>query len=457
MTETPWALARDARRALRQGPAALARRRRARLADLVAYARANSPYYRELYQGLPDHVEDPALLPATDKKALMARFDDWPTDREVTLDRVQAFVSDPLLVGARFQGRYLVATSSGTSGVRGLFLMDERHLAVHTALGARTSGGLGAADAARMLARAGRTAVVTAPGGHFSTVAATARFRLDHPWAGRILRVFSIEQPLEDLVAELNRYRPATLSGFLSMLTVLAGEQRAGRLRIRPGVVIAGGETMTGKARDELASAFGAQVRAAYASTECGFLSVGCAQCWYHLNSDWALAEPVDADHRPVAPGEPSHTVLISNLANRVQPILRYDLGDSVLVRPEPCPCGNPLPAMRVRGRAADVLTFATGGGEHVDLSPMVFGVLLDRLPGVERFQIVQTGPSELRVRLAAADGADTAGVWRTVLDALGALLAGHGAGGVTVVRAEEPPQRSSGGKFRRVLPLAAP
>ncbi len=39
------------------------------------------PYYKELYQGLPDRIEDPKLLPVTDKKKLMARFDDWATDR----------------------------------------------------------------------------------------------------------------------------------------------------------------------------------------------------------------------------------------------------------------------------------------------------------------------------------------------------------------------------------------
>ncbi|MEV0203241.1 hypothetical protein [Nonomuraea sp. NPDC050691] len=113
---------------------------------MVAHARAHSPYYRELYQGLPERVDDPALLPVTDKKALMARFDDWVTDREITLERVQEFVADPARAGEAFQGRYMVATTSGTSGVRGLFVLDERCMAVHTALGSRAGGGLGPRD-----------------------------------------------------------------------------------------------------------------------------------------------------------------------------------------------------------------------------------------------------------------------------------------------------------------------
>jgi phenylacetate-coenzyme A ligase PaaK-like adenylate-forming protein len=457
MRESFLGLARDARRAVRQGPAAIVRRQRARLAEMVAYARARSPYYRELYRDLPEGVDDPELLPVTDKKLLMSRFDDWVTDREVTLERVQEFVADPGLVGAPFQGGYLVATTSGTSGLRGLFVMDQRNAAVHTALGARNGGGLTAGDAIRILTRAGRTAIVTAPGGHFATVAGPARMRRERPLIGRMMRVFSINQPLSDLVAELNRYNPATLAGFLSMLTLLAREQEAGRLRISPAIVIPGGETATADSLERLAAAFHAKIQAAYAATECGFLSSGCAHGWYHVNSDWAVLEPVDADHRPVPPGQPSHTVLLSNLANRVQPFLRYDLGDSVLLRPDPCPCGSPLPAVRVQGRAADLLTFPTGHGEDVSISPMLFGTLMDRASGVERFQIVQTAPATLRVRLQPGDGADADRVWQTVRGEIAHLLAEHEAGDVTLERAEEPPQQSPGGKFRRIIPLAKP
>ncbi|MBW0105512.1 hypothetical protein [Pseudonocardia sp. KRD291] len=67
----------DAHRARRQGPAAVTARQRPRLAAQVAYARARSPYYRQLYRGLPGRVEDPTLLPVTGKDELMARFDDW--------------------------------------------------------------------------------------------------------------------------------------------------------------------------------------------------------------------------------------------------------------------------------------------------------------------------------------------------------------------------------------------
>ncbi|WP_433432005.1 hypothetical protein [Nonomuraea sp. CA-141351] len=101
----------------------------------------------------------------------------------------------------------------------------------------------------------------------------------------------------------------------------------------------------------------------------------------------------MDAQYRPMPPGQPSHTVLLTNLANHVQPILRYDLGDAVLLRPDACPCGNPGPALRVQGRAADPLTFPLPGGGPVALAPLPLATLLKAVPGLELFQIVQTEP----------------------------------------------------------------
>lgn len=68
---------------------------------------------------------------------------------------------------------------------------------------------------------------------------------------------------------------------------------------------------------------------------------------------------------------------------------------------PEPCPCGNPLPAIRVQDRSADVLTFSKEDGGRVSIPPLALEV--DQVPGVELSQIVQTA----RVRLRPTAGAD--------------------------------------------------
>ncbi|WP_037368289.1 phenylacetate--CoA ligase family protein [Amycolatopsis orientalis] len=458
MTEKISWLRRDARRARKEarasGTAPLAQRQRERLADLVAYARAQSPYYAKLYQGLPDRVDDPALLPVTDKTTLTRHFDDWVTDRDVTFSAVTAFVDDPDRIGRRFLGKYSIATTSGTSGHRGVFALDERYQNVAGALGLVAYASLGAGPIAGMLARGFRLALVGATGGHYVSFAGYTQATRESAWRRRILRAFSVHLPMPELVARLNAYRPAAVIGYASVIRLLAAEQEAGRLRIRPALVQPAGDAMTTADTERIAAAFRTAVRPIYSCTECTYLSNGCAHGWYHVNSDWAVLEPVDAEFRPTPPGQVSHTVLLTNLANRVQPFLRYNLGDSVLPRPDPCPCGNPLPAVRVHGRAGDILSFPSGRGESVALAPMVFSTLFDRIPGVELFQVEQTAPTTLRIRLLLADGTEPEQVWQRIRSEAEGLLADNGLRSVALERAEEPPrQEPGGGKYRAVVP----
>jgi phenylacetate-CoA ligase len=137
MSESVMWLLLDTRRAKKQGPTAIEERQHTRLAEMVSFARSNLPYYRELYQDLPVQVEEPTLLPVTSKQELMARINDWVTDREVTIKQARAFVDDPDLIGERFLGRYTLLTTSGTTGARGIFVLDDRNIAVTGALAFR--------------------------------------------------------------------------------------------------------------------------------------------------------------------------------------------------------------------------------------------------------------------------------------------------------------------------------
>ena len=443
----------DAHRAMRGGPAAIAQRQLTRLSEMVAFARTRSPYYRELYQDLPERIEDSTQLPVTDKKELMARFDNWVTDRDATVQQVRSFVDNPDLVGERFLGKYTVATTSGTTGTRGIFLLDDLSFAVTSALVFRMlSTWLTAGEVLRIIAGGGRLAMVNAMGGHFASAVAATRLRSRR---GNRIQVFPVHLPMPEVVTRLNPFRPVILASYASMAALLASEQEAGRMHIKPVLVVLSAEGLPAGAYDRIARAFKAKVRDSYAATECPFMSYRCEQGWLHANCDWALLEPVDADYRPVPPGVQSHTVLLCNLANRVQPILRYDLGDSILQRPDPCPCGNPLPAFRVHGRAADLLTFPGADGESVVIPPLVFSTLADRTPGVDLLQLVQHAPANLRVRLQVANGAEPDRVRGEVYAGLIRLLTSHKLGHVTVELAQEAPVQSSGGKYRQVILLA--
>jgi len=77
---------------------------------------------------------------------------------------------------------------------------------------------------------------------------------------------------------------------------------------------------------------FGCRLRNNYGASEFFSIAWECAHGVMHLNDDWMIAEPVDRDDRPVPQGEASHALLLTNLANRTQPLLRYRLSDSLRV-----------------------------------------------------------------------------------------------------------------------------
>lgn len=443
------ALIRDTRRALKEGRPGIARRQSFRLAQLVEHARSHSRYFQEAYRALPPRIEDVSLLPVTNKKLLMERFDDWTTDDDVTLDRARRFLDDPTRVGEKFLGRYLALTTSGTTGTPGVFLVDDQTLAVTNALALRMlRAWLGPSDVLRMVAKGGRMAMVMATGGHYASAVAAARLGSR---AGRMLKAFSVHMPVQELVTSLNEFQPALLAPYAGIGAQLASEQEAGRLHIHPALIALSAEGLPLSEYERISKAFDTVVGNSYAATECMFFSYSCTAHWLHVNADWVIFEPVDADYRPVAAGQPSHSVLITNLANHAQPILRYDLGDSIEVRLDPCSCGNPLPAIRVQGRSADVLVFVSKNGDKVAVPPLAFGA---DAPGVEQFQIVQTTPTTLRVRLRFAAVADRERVWSNVRAALATVLARHGLQHVDIERADEAPQQTAGGKFREIIPL---
>ena len=448
-----WRL-RDIRQARQQGPAAIKQRQRNRFAEMVAYARANSPYYRELYKGLPERVEDPTLLPVTDKKKLMARFNDWVTDREVTIEKAHPFVENPDLFGFGKQllGKYFVITTSGTTGTHGIFLVDQRSLSVISPLAlTMLSAWLSPRDIIRIIAGGGRIASVLATGTPLASGVGIARIRQR---LGKAFRELSVFAPLPELVADLNEFQPLVLMSYGTVTKLLANEQEAGRLHIKPRLILLTAEGLAPNEYNRIARVFNAKVGNSYAASECPFMSYSCEYGWLRVNSDWVLLEPVDADYRPVPPGAQSHTVLISNLANRVQPILRYDLGDSILQRPDACPCGTSLQVIRVQGRAADMLTFPTDHGEQISVPPLLFGASIYHIPGIEQFQLVQTTPTKLRVRVRLAESADPDRVWQEVHTELIRLLTRRKLEHLTIERAQELPEQSPGGKYREVIPL---
>lgn len=331
----------------------------------------------------------------------MAQFDDWLTDRTLTHHRVIDFISNPANLGYPLGQAQLVCTSSGTTGVPGLYLHDAQAVAVYWANPILRGFGFwfGPESLAQAMRHGLRQAQVIGAGAHFGGAAWAALAQRRSLRLRKSIKVIPIQQTYASAIASLNAFNPAIVSRYSSSLEVLARAQSSGQLRIRPTLVATSGETMNPGTRQQIGESFGAMERTSYAASETLFMAHSCAQDWLHLSSDWYLLEPVASQGEPVPPGVRSHSVLVTNLANHLQPNIRYDLGDSVLFRAEPCRCGSHLPAFRVMGRSSELLRFVNALGAAQKVSPMLLGTALDLVPEAVCKQVIQQSAHELEIR----------------------------------------------------------
>ena len=86
-----------------------------RLRELVSYVKENSPYFAELYKNVDENTPL-SEMPVTNKKEMMANFDKWLIDSSITTAKVENFMSDVSNVGTKLDGKYLVYTTSGSTG-----------------------------------------------------------------------------------------------------------------------------------------------------------------------------------------------------------------------------------------------------------------------------------------------------------------------------------------------------
>jgi phenylacetate-CoA ligase len=118
----------------------------------------------------------------------------------------------------------------------------------------------------------------------------------------------------------------------------------------------------------------------------------------YHINVDGVVMKFLDEDGEQVAPGERGEMVCTS-LADYAMPFIRYHIDDLGVPSDEICPCGRPLPLMKiVEGRKDDFLTSVDGR----TVSPMIFSHLwyLGHPQGVTQFRVIQESRDRLTIQL---------------------------------------------------------
>jgi len=346
-------------------------RQAAAVTQIRRFAAQRSPFYRRFHAGCDGSPL--SELPVLTKAVLMENFDEVVTDPSVRLSEAESYLAagSPGL----FRGRYVVLATSGSTGLRGVFLFDPSEWI--TVLARITRPMLWAGVAPNPFRRRRMAMLASTTASHYSCQVGRA---LESPYLPA-LRMDAAD-PVETMVARLNEWQPDVLAVYPSVLRQLALEQIAGRLRIRPDKIATSAEVLTAEDRRRAREAWDVHVFDTYGGTEYAPIAAECPFGRKHLLEDGAAIE-IERDR-----------VLLTVLDRRTQPLIRYEISDVVRSVEGDCECGRPFRLIEsVEGRVEDVLAF---GGIRVH--PNRFHEVLERAP-VAGWQVIFEG-GDLRVLL---------------------------------------------------------
>lgn len=424
---------------------------RDRLGELVEHASRHSPFYRELYGGEVSRG-DVRLeqLPVVTKSMMMERLDDFVTDRRLSRGALEDHLQRIGAGDELFLDEFRVMASSGSSGRKGIYVYDRAAWRTFLQGATRWTRMMGLAP---KLPRRRRLAQIAAPDSKHMTCRGAASMSV-----GLFLPVrLAATRPIAEIVDALNRHQPYALTGYPSVLDLLATEQLEGRLRISPTLVATTSEVRTDAMTGHMRAAWGSEPFNCLGLTETGITATDCpAHRGMHVYEDACIFEVVDERGRPAAPGQPGHKVYVTNLYNRCQPFIRFEITDLVTIEEGPCECGRTFRRIvALEGRSDEILEMPRRDGGTVKVHPIHLRSPLAAEPAVTQYQIVQTADG-LDVTLAltrdASGGEVSARVERALREKLESL--GTAKPQIRIAVVERIAREEGAGKFKLIKAL---
>ena len=370
-------------RRLRWDAGRLAAERERRLRELLVYAADRSPFWKERLAGhdLANFTEaDLPSLPILTKAEMMEEFDRLVTVPGLTRARVQQHL-DQLSGDGYLDDEYRAIITSGYVESPSLHVYGWDAFVTFVMQGSRWTGRRGEGpDLVLAQCFSGNPKHESGIFYAFSTFES----------GGPTSHCFDATLPLDEIVDGLNNARPAVtaLQGWPSLIWELAVEAMQGRLTIKPTWVSVAGEICTPPVREAVRSAWGIEASEFWGCSE-GTYAFPCGVGeGMHVADDLVILQPADADGNVVPYGQPADRMLLTNLFNLDQPLIRYDMTDAVTISDDPCPCGCAHRRITsVNGRINGAFEYE--GGARVPRAAIERAVVA--APGVANFFVGKT------------------------------------------------------------------
>lgn len=221
---------------------------------------------------------------------------------------------------------------------------------------------------------------------------------------------------VDGFIARIRARRPRMLFGYPSAISHIAlrAETRGVRLDdLGVRVVFCTSERLYDHQRELISRLFGCPVANGYGGRDAGFIAHQCPHGSMHITAEDIVVEIIDGEGRVLPPGEAGE-IVVTHLATRDYPFIRYRTGDIGTLSEEACACGRGLPVLKdIQGRSTDFVVAADGTVLH----GLALIYILRDLPQVRAFKIVQESRSLTRVLAVPEAGTATAALTALIVD----------------------------------------
>lgn len=194
---------------------------------------------------------------------------------------------------------------------------------------------------------------------------------------------------VEGFIARIREVRPRMVFGYPSAISHIAGYAEKKGIRLDDlgvKVVFVTSERLYDHQREIISRLFACPVANGYGGRDAGFIAHACPSGSMHITAEDIIVEIIDGEGRVQPPGV-SGEIVVTHLATRDYPFVRYRTGDVGVLSEDPCPCGRGLPILReIQGRSTDFVIAADGTVMH----GLALIYVLRDIPGVASFKIVQ-------------------------------------------------------------------
>lgn len=264
----------------------------------------------------------------------------------------------------------------------------------------------------------------------------------------RLIPAFEMSQAnLDGFVSQIQAFQPRMLFGYPSSLSLIAAHahkcgQRMDDLGVKVAFVTS--ERLYDDQRTIIEQVFGCAVANGYGGRDAGFIAHACPEGRLHITAEDILVEVVDEDGHALGPGVDGE-ILVTHLATRDFPFIRYRTGDVGSLSEHQCPCGRGLPVLaEIQGRTTDFVVAADGTVMH----GLALIYVVRDVEGIQGFKIIQESRHWTRVLLVSGPGFKP----ESLFDIETGLRARLGEGvRVDVELVQDIPSEASG-KFRYVV-----